>query len=82
VAADAAHIAEHDPARVLREINARRRTLHQHKAAQERMDQAMHANDPDAYQRAMTMEIAFRAVLRNDAAVYSKRPGYRDEWRP
>jgi hypothetical protein len=80
--ADSAHIAEHDPARVLREITARRRTIGQHAAAVERMDRAMRDNDTAAYQRAMTMEIAFRAVLRNDAAVYLDRPGYRMEWRP
>lgn len=79
----AVHIATFaDPARVLREITARRRTIAQHTAAVERMDQAMRDNDTSAYQRAMTMEIAFRAVLRNDAAVYSDRPGYRMEWRP
>jgi hypothetical protein len=79
---DAAFIAAHDPARVLRDITARRRTLHQHKAATERMERAMQDKDPEAYRRASTMEVAFRAVIRNDAAVYRDRPGYREEWRP
>lgn len=70
------------PARVLREIRARRLTLDQHAGALARMGRAMQDGDTEAYQRASTMEVAFRAALRNDATVYSDRPGYQESWRP
>lgn len=80
--ADALHIAGWDPARVLREITARRQTIAQCRAAEARMDQAERDSDTEAFGRASTMLVAFHAVIRNDAAVYCARPGYRLEWRP
>lgn len=78
----AEHIVQHDPARVLREIDAKRQTLAQCQAAEERMDGAMRANDTGVYQAARAEARALHAVLRRDAAVYADRPGYREEWRP
>ena len=77
--ADAAHIARHDPARVLREVKAKRAIM------------AMweHENMPSVYQpepevqelineRRDTIEM----VLCEMAAVWSDHPDYRPEWTP
>ncbi|MFF9309935.1 DUF6221 family protein [Streptomyces sp. NPDC014748] len=80
--ADADHIAAHDPARVLREIDAKRATLAQYAGAVDRMDQAMRDDDTSAYQAARVEAQTLQLVIRRDAAVYSDRPGYRPEWRP
>ncbi|MFS4103793.1 DUF6221 family protein [Streptomyces sp. PD-S100-1] len=78
----AVHAAAHDPARVLREIDAKRATLAQYTAAVDRMDQAMRDGDTAAYQAARVEAQALQQVVRRDAAVYAGRPGYRPEWRP
>ena len=72
--ADAAHVAEWDPARVLREIDAKRRllALHdrpQHQCVAEDGPTQWHAKDPCA-------------TLRLLALPYADRPGYRQEWAP
>lgn len=59
-----AHIAAWDPARVLREIDAKRRII----AAYENYDR-----------EAPELDIP-ESVLRLLAAVYADRPGYREEW--
>ncbi|RAN92647.1 hypothetical protein GAR05_06139 [Micromonospora saelicesensis] len=66
--ADAEHIARHDPARVLAEVDAKRRIL----------DLMMPGRPvyPGAYGQ------AYRDVLRLLALPYADRPGYRDEWKP
>lgn len=68
------HITEHDPARVLREIDAKRRiaALHarpHHQCVTEDGPTQWHAADPCA-------------TLRLLALPYADRPGYREEWRP
>ncbi|MFB6854898.1 DUF6221 family protein [Streptomyces sp. NPDC056341] len=75
--ADADFIAAHNPARVLREIDADRALLGDYTAAQEIVDAAA---CPDMYDvgRAQGLE---GAVLRR-AAAFDQRPGYREEWRP
>ncbi|EFL29467.1 hypothetical protein SSOG_09181 [Streptomyces himastatinicus ATCC 53653] len=78
----ALHISKWDPDRVLREIDAKRQTLAQFKAAEGRTDQAMRDNDTAAYRAARAEATALHAVIRRDAAVYANRPGYRDYWRP
>ncbi|MFJ7100157.1 DUF6221 family protein [Streptomyces albogriseolus] len=65
------HVAEHDPARVLREIDAKRELLRQY----EHLKYEVMPDD-------LTGVWAFEAVLRAHALVYAGRPGYRDEWRP
>lgn len=62
----AAHIARHDPARVLREVAAKRRIL---QARQEQID-----DDPYIW-------LAGDVLLRALASVYSDHESYRDEWR-
>jgi hypothetical protein len=72
--AQAEHIAEHDPARVLREIEAKRRLLglhdrQNHQCVAEDGPSQWHAKDPCA-------------TLRLLALPYADRPGFREEWRP
>lgn len=64
--ADQAHIAEWDPARVLREIDAKRRTLI-------RCEEAMASANP------MLVHFAQQTVWEM-ASVYADRPGFREEW--
>lgn len=68
---DAAYIAEHAPARVLLEIEAKRDLLH---FAQGIYD----------YHETFTTGVASRLekTLRLFALAYADRPGYRAEWRP
>ncbi|MEU0847754.1 DUF6221 family protein [Streptomyces flaveolus] len=65
---DAEHIAAWDPARVLREIDAKRRTLI-------RCEEAMLAASP------MLVHFAKQTAW-DMARPYADRPGYREEWRP
>jgi hypothetical protein len=63
------HIARHDPARVLVEVEAKRRLL-------DWLVQVAAVADADSY------PIDSDTALRLLATVYADRPGYRDEWRP
>lgn len=65
------HIAAHDPARVLREIDAKR-------------DLLVFAKGIHDHHETFTTGIAARLekTLRLYALAYKDRPGYRDEWRP
>ncbi|MFF8679519.1 DUF6221 family protein [Streptomyces sp. NPDC015237] len=65
------HVAKHDPARVLREIDAKRDLL--------RFAEGVHD-----HHETFTTGVAARleVTLRLFAATYADRPGYRDEWRP
>jgi hypothetical protein len=65
------HVAEHDPARVLREIDAKRKLLRQY-------EHLKYDVMPDDMSGVLTLE----AILRAHAAVYNARPGYCEEWRP
>jgi hypothetical protein len=69
----AIHIARHDPARVLREVQFKRLIL-------DDWQQLADANSSDP------SDIAERAALwrtiRRLAAIFDDRPGYREEWRP
>lgn len=64
---DAAHIALWDPARVLREIAAKRAILELH--AEAGMGDCAHSSDPCP-------------TLRHLAAVYADHPDYQPEWAP
>src|SRR5690349_16544556 len=67
---DAEHIARHDPAQVLRDVEAKRRIL-------DWLDQVEHIVDlVEVY--SIDADDA-RELL---ALPYADRPGYRDEWRP
>jgi len=74
------HIARHDPARVLREVEAKRRIIERYEA--DRADFQRH----DGYQRnaamsAARMEISEQA-LRALAAAYSDHSEYQPHWKP
>ena len=69
------HIAEWDPARVLRELDAKRRLLVVHRP---------YAPEPDQSCLGCAGGITFTScpVVRLLALPYADRPGYREEWRP
>ena len=78
----AVHIAAHDPARVLREIEAKRRVLDEcaywnEKLNQEAIDQPKHP-----YPCLGEILDAVNPILRALALPYEDRPGFREEWQP
>jgi hypothetical protein len=72
VAEDRAHIVRHDPARVLREIDAKRKIIAEHDVYSRPLGERM---DCQSYDFPCT-------TLRLLALPYADRPGYREEWRP
>lgn len=72
---DAKHIARHDPARVLREVEAKRRIIDLYARTQRGYIEQGSSDD-------FTGEQYLRDVLRLLALPYSDRPGYQEEWRP
>jgi hypothetical protein len=85
----AVHVAEHDPARVLREIDANRRRLERH-TPELMVGYDSDADDPSTYvlgcptcQVTVVKEGDFPCVeLRDMLVSYADRPGYRPDWRP
>lgn len=74
---DAIHIAEHDPARVLREVEAKRGLLAEHTPRDGRCRVcAAHANGQWTRFRAPC------TTLRLLALPYADRPGYQEGWAP
>jgi hypothetical protein len=71
------HIARHDPARVLREVAAKRAILAGHSTV-------TGWNWPDQSDGSVQMDYveALRRTLRHLAAVYSDHPDYDEAWRP
>jgi len=68
------HIAEHDPARVLREVEAKRQALaHYQQVFQQAVDGA------DSY---VKIAAALGRQIRIIASIYADRPGYKESWRP
>ncbi|MDX3549527.1 DUF6221 family protein [Streptomyces europaeiscabiei] len=80
--ADAEHIAAHDPARVLREIDAKRRILAE--CAYWHGKLAKEAADPSPVPFPTLGEVldAVTPILRALALPYADRPGYQEGWRP
>lgn len=74
------HVARHDPARVLREVEAKRRIVEAFTAAAE---WSGHPSCPDEqrdlYRRAAGAHLD---SCRHLAAVWAEHPGYRPEWAP
>lgn len=68
------HVARHDPARVLREVEAKRRVLDEFKAA------TAFSLLPDTPGGGYASALA--EVVRTLALPFSDRPGYREEWKP
>lgn len=67
---NATHIALHDPARVLREIAAKRRIV------------AALAEAEDNHGGYITATYTTRDALKDMAAVYAGRDGYEESWKP
>jgi hypothetical protein len=80
-AANGVHVARHDPARVLREVDAKRRTLALHSAA---TGHSCSTTDETGYNFNYDEVSPGDActTLRLLASVYADRDGYRDDWRP
>ncbi|MGC4918665.1 DUF6221 family protein [Streptomyces albogriseolus] len=69
-----AHIVRHDPARVLREIDAKRQALDHYARIREHTKRG-----DEAY---VLAEGAVAKQIQIMATAYDHRPGYRDDWRP
>lgn len=93
LAEDRAHIIRHDPARVLREIDAKRQMLAAYEDARrkcaeignEHWGAAGPSGDPSAVERWKEHDAIAEALkphLLNQAAAYADRPGYKESWRP
>ena len=70
--ATAAHIARHDPARVLREVSAKRRIVYLAAQLPKLTAVNLFDNDKDAWAE----------TLKQLALPYADHPDYREEWRP
>ncbi|MFD9047667.1 DUF6221 family protein [Streptomyces zaomyceticus] len=67
------HIARHDPARVLAEVEAKRQIIKQHERYAAERRRMMGGWDPQSDDS---------PILAALATVYADHPDYRDEWRP
>lgn len=73
---DARHIVRHDPARVLREVEAKRRLVHRYDEIA-RLVLPYYPSDRDqGYAEALA------EAVRGMAAAWSDHPDYRAEWQP
>jgi len=82
---DAIHIALHDPARVLREVESKRALIKEIGNYAAKIDGewgCCHSGPDILAGRCPEMKVHEITALRLLAAVYSDRPGYREEWRP
>ncbi|MEU3527533.1 DUF6221 family protein [Streptomyces sp. NPDC038707] len=70
------HIARHDPARVLREADAKRQVIREWEDARATAE----ADQGDVSARVALL--AFTITLSALASVYADHPDYREEWRP
>ena len=79
-----AHIARHDPARVLREVEAKRRRLERYlgQSGYDLPDGVQEGRDPDERESDQAVKDALEQEVREDAAVYSDHPDYDEAWRP
>ncbi|MFJ9037970.1 DUF6221 family protein [Streptomyces sp. NPDC102406] len=78
--ADASFIAAHGPARVLREIDAKRQILRALQNAEVALRNTEPGKESHELMRGSTNSL--RATVRMLATAYADRPGYREEWRP
>lgn len=79
-AGQAAHIARHDPARVLREVQAKRRVMERHCPGMRTRDYVYCQACPDDRDGFPDVPIDECPELRDLAAIYSDHPDYRKEW--
>lgn len=88
------HIAAHDPARVLREIDAKRQVVAAHTKAVEAVEELTALRERLRFRgrdllmteleqgSAVHKRDTLHGVLRLLAEPYADRPGYQDSWRP
>jgi hypothetical protein len=79
------HMTRHDPARVLREVAAKRARLAYYEAAQAKLDHIVaHPGEMTPGDEGVWLgkTAAARMACRYDAAVYGDHPDYRQEWAP
>lgn len=83
------HITRHDPARVLREVEAKRRIVHAHAQPHECLAlsgsgerSAVDGKPWELWEPAHTDDHGPCFVLRCLALPYADHPDYREEWRP
>lgn len=80
---DAAHIARHDPARVLRDVAAKRRILEMWEDPADVAhlpDGVVDGRDPDERDEQIATASVIDVIVRDLAAVYAEHPDYRQEW--
>jgi hypothetical protein len=80
--ADGVHVARHDPARVPREVEAKRAHLSQWMDARAQVVECGRAGDDAGRSRWEAVALALTHVVVSDAAVWSDHPDYRAEWKP
>lgn len=80
--AHADHIARHDPARVLREIEAKRAILAQEEEARAHYGHIKSSATHPGVETSIGHVVALATVIRHLAAVYSDHPDYNPEWTP
>lgn len=68
------HMTEHDPARVLREIDAKRATIREYEKALRMRDELV--PNTSGYRHWDNRSFGLYVALRHTAAVYAHRPGY------
>lgn len=80
----AAHIARHDPARVLREVAAKQKRLALMIEAHAEMDKLLADDHAGDVERAMAVGRARAATVaaKIDAEIWSDHPDYRAGWKP
>lgn len=78
----ALHIARHDPARVLREVDAKRQLLALHAVDYRERPERVLGEVDDPFCAECVGERYPCATIRLLALPYVDRPGYREEWRP
>jgi hypothetical protein len=76
----AAHIARHDPARTLREVEAKRARLARYERAHEQVIVCREAGDPAESLSWARAASELWLSIADDAAVYGGHPDYRAEW--
>lgn len=77
---DAEHIARWDSARVLAEVEAKRRVLDEYAEADHLQQVGWENDEPSKYEY-MAREEALGKVVKLLAQAYAGRPGWREEWR-
>lgn len=76
-------IAEHDPARVLREIDAKQKTMNLHLPQPEPFSNTQKGCTVCSHEKRSDWRADWPCpTLRLLALPYADRPGYREEWRP